>query len=226
MPMIVENKNTAQLTANLLKEGRIVLFNPANYPVKNWIDFGEMPTDAKVAPNNTVNRQDVTAANREGGPDVILTRDVTSLSISYDIVSLTPDERVRQLHSGSVPVALTATGLQSVKAYSIDPSTALDGRLIIVRKRPLVVGRTRVHRVIFHPSVDLTSNGTGDSNGKETLLFQATVKPYRWVPGVDLAPLAANLGSYGAAFDVEDSELQDLLDLLDAEAKPAGDDAP
>ena len=221
------NRTTAQLTSNLLKEGRFVLFNPALYPtLPGWIDLGEFPVDQKVSPSNTVNRTDVTAANREGGPDVILTRNVTSVAIGYDISSLTPDDAVRQLHAGSAAVPLVDATVAGVQAYVIDPASTLTGRMIIVRKRPVVAGRARIHRVVFHPSVDFSPNGTGDSNGQETLIFRAEVKPLKWTLSTALTPIATTLGQYGVQFDVDDGKLEALLGILDVEAKPVGDDAP
>ena len=96
--------------------------------------------------------------------------------------------------------------------------------MIIVRKRPIITGRTRVHRVVFHPRVDLSPNGVGDSNGKETLIFQASVTPFIWTLSAGLTPLAVQLSQYGVQFDVPDAQLDAVLTLLDTEAKPIGDD--
>lgn len=224
MPLAPVNKTTAQLTLNLLNEGRYVLVNPIGYPVKGWIDLGEFPTDQKVSPNNNVNRTEITAANREGGPDVILARSVSSVAISYDISSLTPDDTVRALHAGAMAVPLVDAALVGVTGYAIDPSVSLTSRMIIVRKRPIITGRTRVHRVVFHPRVDLSPNGVGDSNGKETLIFQASVTPFIWTLSAGLTPLAVQLSQYGVQFDVPDAQLDAVLTLLDTEAKPVGDD--
>lgn len=225
--LVPVNRDTAQLSANLLREGRIVMVNPINYAgADGWIDLGEFPPDQKVSPANTVNRTDVPAANREGGPDVILARIVASVAIGYDISSLTPDDTVRSLHAGAAPIALTGAGLTGTSGFVIDPSVSLESRMIIIRKRPLIAGRPRVHRVVFHPRVDLTPNGTGDSAGQETLIFRAEVKPFSWTLSTKLTPLAESLGQYGIQFDVPDSELTALLTLLDTEAAPAGDDVP
>ena len=92
---------------------------------------------------------------------------------------------------------------------------ALDGRLIIVRKTQ-PVGGTQLHKVVFHPRVSLTPNGTGNSNGKDTLIFQANVQAFPWVPGADIS--ATSLGQYGAEFTVPNADLIGLLDALNDEA--------
>lgn len=218
MPFLIDNATTAISASNLLKQGRIVYFSPildfGTLLKTEWCDFGYFPADATVAPTNNVNRTDVTAANREGGPDVVLARDVTSLTIAYDFPCLTPDATVRRLHAGATPAPLPAP-LVGVTASIINPAVALDGRLIIVRKTQ-PVGGTQLHKVVFHPRVSLTPNGTGNSNGKDTLIFQANVQAYPWVPGADIS--ATSLGQYGAEFTVPNADLIGLLDALNDEA--------
>lgn len=220
MPIVYRNQNTAILAANLLKEGRIVLFDPLNAAfAPGFVDLGYFPTADKIAPTNTVNRTAVVAASREGGPDVTLADDVTSVGITYAISSLTADDAVKELHAGSAPVTLSATGVATTTAFLYDPSVSVSGRMIIVRKR-LGTDTARKHRVVFHPRVDLSPNGTGDANGKDTLVFLATVRAYPYVVGAEFSASAAAFGQYGAQFEVPDAELTPLLDFLAGEALP------
>ena len=222
MPLTTINTATAILASNLFKQGRIVLFSPIvdfGTLVKTaFADLGYFPTDATIAPSNTVNRTDVTAANREGGADVVLASNVTSLTIGYDIPVLTPDAIVRKLYNGATPRVL-ATTLAAVEGYVVDPSAKLTGRMIVVRKRPPAADGTRTHQVVFHPRVDLSPNGTGNSNGQDTLIFRADVRAFDWTPSALLG--AATYGSYGAQFEVPDTKLQALLDELSTAAAPA-----
>ena len=222
MPIVIANGPTATATENLQKQGRYFMFDPLVIAgIVGWVDFGYMPPDARLIANNTVNRQDVSAASREGGPDVILDSSVTSVNISYDVVALTPDAMVQQLHAGSVPIELNEANYADAQAFAIDPATSLQGRGLIIRKRPLKAGKPRVHTVVFHPRVSLTPNGTGDSNGRDTLLFTATVNPYDWTPSVAFTELGGKIGQYGVQFEVPDAQLAALLTALDAEALPS-----
>ncbi|WP_027459265.1 hypothetical protein [Deinococcus murrayi] len=217
----VTNSNTATLSANLTREGRQVLFSPLEDfgPVDagSFLDLGLFPPDARIAPTSNVERSDIQAQNREGGPPIVLASDVTSISVTYDLPVLTPDDTVRDLHNGTPSATISSGPLAGTTVSPFSPGASVLGRLIVVSKRE---GSDRV-RVAWHPRAFLQSNGTGDNQNRETLQFTATVQAFDYTPGTDLAAYDAQITQYGAVFTVPRAKLADLLDILAEEAVPA-----
>lgn len=224
--LTVANSNTATLSANLTREGRQALFSPVaafgTIPAGNFVDLGLFPPDAKIAPNASIDRSDIQAQNREGGPPVVIASDVTKISVTYDIPVLTPDDTVRDLHNGT-PAATIASGpLAGTTISPYTPGASILGRLVIVSKRE---SSDKV-RVAWHPRAFLQSNGTGDNQNRETLQFTATVQAFDYTPGAELAAYDAQITQYGAVFTVPRAKLQALLDILAEEALPLAPPAP
>lgn len=217
----VTNANTALLAANLVREGRQVLFSPTEtfgtIPAGDFADMGLFPPDAKVAPNAAVDRSDIQAQNRLGGPPITVATDVTKITVTYDLVILTPDETVRALHNGAPPTSITTGPLAGSTISPYSPGGSITGRLIVVSRRE---GSDLV-KVAWHPRAFLQSNGTGDNQNRETSNFTVTVQAYDYTPGQDLVAFNAQITLYGAIFTVPSAKLQALLDILAEEALPA-----
>ncbi|WP_019585222.1 hypothetical protein [Deinococcus apachensis] len=217
----VINTATAILAANLVREGRQVLFSPTEafgtLPAGDFADMGLFPPDAKIAPSAAVDRSDIQAQNRLGGPPVTVATDVTRITVTYDIPVLTPDETVRALHNGAPPTTIAAGPLAGSTVSPYAPGGSITGRLIVVSRRE---GSDLV-KVAWHPRAFLQSNGTGDNQNRETAQFTATVQAFDYTPGAELAAYNAQITLYGALFTVPSAKLQALLDILAGEALPA-----
>lgn len=217
----VANSTTATLSANLTREGRQVLFSPiqafGTIPAGAFVDLGLFPPDAKIAPNASVDRADIQAQNREGGPPVVIASDVTKITVTYDLPVLTPDDTVRALHNGTPPTTIADGPLAGATISPYSPGGSVTGRLIVVSRRE---GSDLV-RVAWHPRAFLQSNGAGDNQNRETLQFTATVQAFDYTPGTELAAYDAQITQYGAVFTVPRASLQTLLDILASEAAPA-----
>ncbi|EYB67022.1 hypothetical protein DEIPH_ctg052orf0017 [Deinococcus phoenicis] len=222
-----KNAATAQLSANLNKEGRQALFSPledfgAILTADEWADFGLFPPAEKLAINTNVTSTDIKAQDPYGGPDIILKTDVTDVTASYDnIPVLTPDTTIRALHVGSVPVAL-AGALAGASISPFAPGMSIQGRLIVIRRHRATAGESDpLYKVYWHPRVGLQNNGEGDNQNQETLQFKAAIQGF-----LDQAKLPAELqgvktqvGSMGSIFTIPASKLDALLDVLKDAAK-------
>ena len=217
----IVNSNTARLSSNLAREGRQVLFSPtetfAGIAEDGFADLGLFPPDAKIAPTSNIQRSDIQAQNPNGGAPIVLASDTTSISITYDIPVLTPDDTVRDLHNGTPSAEITDGPLAGSKISPITPGASIVGRLIILNRRE---GQDLV-RVAWHPRAFLQSNGTGDSQNRDTVQFTATVQAFNYTPGSTLSAYDAQITEYGAIFTVARDKVQTLLNTLAAEALPA-----
>ena len=219
MPPTIVNSSTATLRANIEKEGRIVLIDPLDLlggTPGELYDMGLFPTDARIAPSIDVTRETIRAASREGGEDITVGEEVRDVTISYDIPVLSPDAYIRALHAGSAAVIAESGTLATVRAYGFNPSAGVLVRFINVRKRP-----SGVHRVIWHPRMQLSPQAPGDANGNDTLVFRGVVQAFTYTPGGALATFDAAITQYGAEFHVPDALLDELLEALQGEALPA-----
>lgn len=222
-----KNRLTAQLAANLTREGRQVFFSPlenfgALLTPDDWADLGLFPPAEKLAVNTNVQSQDIKAQDPFAGPDILLRTDVTDVTASYDnIPVLTPDETVRALHVGSVPVVMAGT-VAGATISPFTPGASVQGRMIVVRRHlASAADADPLFKVYWHPRVGLQNNGEGDSQTVETLQFKAAIQAF-----LDQANLPAELQAYqpqvsslGAIFTIKASQLSDLLDILKGAAK-------
>lgn len=213
------NAATAYLATNMVAEGRIVLFDPLGTfeGITGAVNLGIFPEDAVIAPNSEVTRETVRGINPEGGASIIVDERVTETTISYEIPVLTPSEQVRSLHNGAPAVAMTDPDFVGVSVTPFSPGASILGRMIVIAKRP-GTDADRLFRVFWHPRAALQSNGLGESQGEQTLLFTASVRAHTYTPGADFADVATQITQYGAIFTVPASKLAALLAALDTEA--------
>lgn len=213
------NDQSAYAAANMIPEGRIVLFDPldAFAGITGAVNLGLFPEDAVIAPSSEVTRETIRAVNPEGGPSIVVDERITETTITYEIPILTPSEQVRSLHNGAPAVALTDPTLTGVSITPFSPGASILGRMVVIAKRP-GTDANRLFRVFWHPRVALQSNGQGESQGEQTLLFTATVRAHTYEPGPAFDDVATQITQYGAIFTVPASQLPELLAALDAEA--------
>lgn len=213
------NDQSAYAAANMIPEGRIVLFDPldAFAGITGAVNLGLFPEDAVIAPNAEVTRETIRAINPEGGASIVVEERVTETTISYEIPVLTPSEQVRSLHNGAPAVALTDPSLTGVSVTPFTPGASILGRMIVIAKRP-GTDADRLFRVFWHPRAALQSNGLGESQGEQTLLFTASVRAHTYEPGPAFDDVATQITQYGAIFTVPASDLAALLTALDTEA--------
>jgi hypothetical protein len=219
--LTVVNAGTAALPTNATGSGQIPYFDPitpANIIAgTGFVDMGALPEGTRLTPNIEVTRETLRAAGRISGASIPLQEVVTDSSIGYEFGILTPDANVKALHAGSPAATLTGNGLTGVKVYQINTEASVVGRFVLVKQRP-----GGPHDVIFHPRVQLSSNGTtsGDLN-TEIYGFVMSVQAYNWVPNADLTGIGT-VTQYGALFVAQnDAELDALLTALNDEALPA-----
>ncbi|MVN86906.1 hypothetical protein GO986_09025 [Deinococcus sp. HMF7620] len=218
MPLVVSNAATARLSGNMVPEGRIIYFDPVEgFTGVTFADLGLFPEDATIFPNAEITREAIRALNPEGGPSIVVDERITETDITYEVPVLTPDDTVRSLHNGAPAVALADTDMAGIKVSPFSPGASILGRLIVVAKRP-GTDPARLFRVFWHPRAALQSNGTGDSQGEETLLFNISVRAHTYEPGADFTDVASQITPYGAIFTVPANKLQTLLDKLADEA--------
>jgi hypothetical protein len=218
--LTVVNAATAALAANATGTGQILYFDPITpeglATGAGFIDMGYLPEGTRLTPNVEITRENLKGAGRESAASITLQTVVTDSSYGYEFGILTPDSNVRALHAGSAAATLTGAGMTGVKVYKINPEASVTGRFVFVKKRP-----NGPHDVIFHPRLQLSSNGTagGDLNS-EIYNFVASVQAYSWTPGADLAGITvASVTQYGALFVAQnDAELDALLTALNDEA--------
>lgn len=213
------NAATAYLATNMVAEGRIVLFDPIGTfeGITGAVNLGLFPEDAVIAPNAEVTRETIRAINPEGGASIVVEERVTETTISYEIPVLTPSEQVRSLHNGAPAVALTDPTLTGVSVTPFTPGASILGRMVVIAKRP-GADADRLFRVFWHPRAALQSNGLGESQGEQTLLFTASVRAHTYEPGAAFDDVATQITQYGAIFTVPASDLAALLTALDTEA--------
>lgn len=223
MGLTILNAATATLAANAQGSGQIAYFDPIApeglATGSSFIDMGYFPEGFRLSPNIEVTREELKAAGRESGAAVTLMTVVTDSSYGYEFSILTPDDSVRTLHAGAAPASLTGSGLTGVKVYRINTEATITGRFVFVKKRA-----DGSADVVFHPRLQLSSNGSSDGDQNAELLnFVATVQAYNWTPGADLAGITAgSVGAYGALFVTKTpAELEAVLSALQDEALPA-----
>ncbi|MFK7601887.1 hypothetical protein ACI3L1_06710 [Deinococcus sp. SM5_A1] len=222
MALVAVNSTTARLAANLTREGRQVLISPLEafgtiLLATDWADLGLFPPAEKVAINTNVTRESIKAQDPSGGPDLLLVEDTTEVTATYDnIPVLTPDETVRALHVGSVPVALTDPALTGGTISPFAPGASIPARMIVIRRHQ--GGADPLYKVYWHPRVAIQNNGEGDNQNRETLQFRVPVQSYLGTLSAALAPYSAQVGPMGAIFTILASQLDALLDILKAEA--------
>lgn len=213
------NSSTARLSANMVAEGRIVLFDPVDTftGITGAVDLGLFPEDAVIAPSSDITRETIRALNPEGGASIVVEERVTETTITYEIPVLTASEQVRALHNGAPSVAMTDAGMTGISVTPFTPGASVLGRMVVIAKRP-GTDPDRLFRVYWHPRAALQSNGLGDSQGEQTLLFTASVRAHTYTPGAEFAGVETQITEYGAIFTVPASKLADLLAALDTEA--------
>lgn len=221
MPLVAKNSTTARQAANLTREGRQVLLSPLEafgtiLAATEWADLGLFPPAEKVAINTNVTRESIKAQDPNGGPDLLLVEDTTEVTATYDnIPVLTPDETVRALHVGSVPVALTDT-LAGGTISPFAPGASIPARMIVIRRHQ--GGPDPLYKVYWHPRVAIQNNGEGDNQNRETLQFRVPVQSYLGDLSPALDAYSAQVGPMGAIFTIPASKLDALLDILKGEA--------
>lgn len=224
MPLVIVNNGTSNLTTNLSREGRTVLFSPleafGSLAAGSWVNLGIFPPGEKVAPTLNTTREQVRGQDPEGGPDLLLAEDVTEATAVYEnIPILTPDDTVRGLHVGS-PATPMGGGFAGATISPFTIGAGVDGRMIVIRKRQ-GGGETRRQKVYWHPRVTLQNNGEGDAENRETVQFRAPVVGYTGTFNSDLVAYNAAKSPLGAIFTIPHNQLQALLDALADEALPA-----
>lgn len=220
--LTAKNSSTAQLAANLSREGRQVLFSPLSdfgdlLTADEWADFGLFPPQEKIAINSNVSSTDIKAQDPNGGPDITLATDVTEVSASYDsIPAFTPDNLIRSLHIGSVPKNLTGA-LAGATISPFAPGMSIAGRLIVIRRHLATAAEPDpTFKVYWHPRVGLQNAGEGDNQNRETLIFKAAIQAFldqTKLPAA-LQDVKKEVGTMGAIFTVPASLLDELLDVL------------
>lgn len=221
MPLVAKNSTTARQAANLTREGRQVLLSPLEafgtiLAATEWADLGLFPPAEKVAINTNVTRESIKAQDPNGGPDLLLVEDTTEVTATYDnIPVLTPDETVRALHVGSVPVAMT-DALAGGTISPFAPGASIPARMIVIRRHQ--GGADPLYKVYWHPRVAIQNNGEGDNQNRETLQFRVPVQSYLGDLSVALDAYSAQVGPMGAIFTIPASKLDALLDILKGEA--------
>ena len=221
MAFIIANASTARSSENLTIEGRQVLWRLKNafgtYPAGSWIDAGLFPPDAKISVTTDVQRTQVLAQNPDGGAPILLDEDITSVSAVYDdIPVLTPDNTVRALHGGAVPVAMTGD-LEKGTIAPFEVGASIPVAQVVVRRHK-GQDADRLFKVYVHFSVGLQANGEGDSQGKETLRFRAPVQSFNkdlLNPTSTLATYKPQISEMGAVFTIPASKLDVLLGEID-----------
>ncbi|WP_291428502.1 hypothetical protein [Deinococcus sp.] len=175
------------------------------------------PEDAVIAPSSEVTRETIRAINPEGGASIVVEERVTETTISYEIPVLTPSEQVRSLHNGAPAVAMTDPDFAGISVTPFTPGASILGRMVVIAKRP-GTSADRMFRVFWHPRAALQSNGLGESQGEQTLLFKASVRAHTYTPAARFADVNTQITQYGAIFGVPARTLNDLLTALDTEA--------
>lgn len=227
MGLTVMNALTATLAANAAGSGQILYIDPispADIVAPGFVDMGVFPEGFRLSPNVEVTREDLKGAGRESAASITLASNVTDSSYGYEFSILTPDDNVRALHAGSPPAELTGTGLTGVKAYRISTEATVVARWVFVKKRP-----DGSADVVFHPRVQISSNGTTDGDqGSELLGFVVTVQAFSWTPGAALAGLTPeSVSQYGALFRAKTpAQLDALLTALNTVAVPEPEPDP
>lgn len=225
MALTAKNASTSQLSDNLTREGRQVLFSPLDpfgdlLTVNDWADMGLFPPAEKLAINTNITSTDIKAQDPNGGPDLLLRTDVTDVTASYDnIPVLTPDNTIRALHVGSIPMATTgALAGGSISPFA--PGASITGRMIVIRRHTQASGDP-LYKVYWHPRVGLQNNGEGDNQNQETLQFKAAIQGFTEQANLPAAlqPYKTYVGSMGAIFTIPASKLDALLDILKDAAK-------
>lgn len=221
MPVTPINAATARSAQNLTVEGREVMWRLKSafgtLPAGTWIVAGLFPPDAKISVTTDVTRTEVLAQNPEGGAPIQLTEDVTGVSAVYDSIPvLTPDETVRMLHAGAVPVPLTGA-LEGGTISPFEVGASIPVTQVVIRRHKGAAA-DRLFKVYVHFTVGLQANGEGDSQGKETLDFRAPVQAFdKNLLEADsaLAAFKPQIGDLGAVFTIPANKLQALLDAID-----------
>ena len=225
--LIAKNAGTAQLASNLSREGRQAFFSPLQgfgtlLTPDDWVDFGLFPPAEKITPTSNVSSSPITAQDPFGGPPILLATDVTEVTASYDnLPVLTPDNIIRALHAGSVPVNMTGA-LAGATVSPFAPGMSVLGRFIVVRRHQASAAEADPnYKVYWHPRVGLQSNGEGDNQNRETLQFKVPIQAFldqAKLP-VELQDVKQQISSMGSIFTVPASKLDALLDVLKGAGK-------